>query len=138
RESLVCINDFHVTDTHGSLDHVEQCAQSYPTESCRDYFDQNPTARCVQLPGPGAIGSRCATAVQCASVFCAVGANQICGTCQPQPVIGDACVESNDCGKDLTCAIPSGSSSGTCVQFVQDGMPCLTGTAPCVSGDSCV
>jgi hypothetical protein len=137
RQPLTCVHNLHVVDTGSTSAEVEGCAQSYASLSCSDFFDGFMPDRCIAA-GPGATGSSCSSNAQCASDSCVVPPHQICGTCQPQPLAGASCNTRADCGHDLTCAIPSGASSGACVALVGDGMACLSGMIPCVAGDTCV
>jgi hypothetical protein len=148
RTAQTCIDNLHVTDTGSTTDHVEQCAQTLPAESCSNFYDNDPTARCEQQAGPGDIGSSCASIAQCSTAFCATPAHQICGTCQPLPLAGATCASAGDCGHGLVCAIPPAMSlsmgvcppaptTGTCAAVVGDGMPCLTGANPCIEGEMC-
>jgi hypothetical protein len=148
RTAQTCIDNLHVADQGTTVDHVEQCAQTLPAETCSNFYDNDPTARCEQQAGPGAIGSSCAAIAQCSTAFCATAAHQVCGTCQPLPLAGATCSGSSDCGHGLVCAIPPAGSmsmgvcppvpaTGTCAAVVADGMPCLTGTFPCIEGDMC-
>jgi hypothetical protein len=148
RTAQTCIDNLHVADTSTTIDHVNACAQTMPAESCSDFYDNNPTARCEQQAGPGEIGSACSSIAQCSTAFCAVAPHDICGTCQPLPLAGATCASSNDCGHGLVCATPPAMpfsmgvcppapTTGTCAAVVPDGMPCLTGTNPCAEGEMC-
>lgn len=138
RGALTCISNLHVTDTVQTPDHVEACAQAYPSDSCSAFFDGNPPVPCVTLAGPGANGSPCATLAQCASTFCSVPNHATCGTCQPLPGVGASCTYGGDCGRDLACVIPSGATTGTCTAFAGAGMACLTGAIPCEATTVCI
>jgi hypothetical protein len=150
RTALACINALHVTDTGQTTAHVEDCTQGLASETCNEFYDNNPTARCATPMGPGAIGSPCANFAQCASTYCAVPDHQACGTCRPIPEPGVTCEGAADCGHGLICAIPPAApggtpincppapTSGTCVAVALTGQACLTGTLPCIDGNTCM
>lgn len=117
---------------------VEACAQAYPTESCADYFDGNPVAACVPPAGARANGMTCGASGQCASTFCAIGRDAICGACAALPAAGATCQVAADCGRDLACVTPGSATTGTCVAYAALGAACLASSQPCGSGLSCV
>jgi hypothetical protein len=138
RTAQNCINSLDAKGTGNSAEHVEGCASAYPSESCTDFFDNNPVAACVPPAGTLAMGAPCGAPGQCTSTYCAVSSTSVCGTCQPLPVAGAACQVQADCGRDLACAVPSGTGSGVCAAWVDTGGACLTGVAPCKNGLACV
>jgi hypothetical protein len=138
RLAQVCVNGLDAMGTGNSPAHVEACAAAYPGEACVDLGDNNPVAACVPPAGTLATGAACGAAAQCASTYCAVAQYQVCGTCQPLPVVGAACQIQADCGRDLACATPNGATAGTCAAFVAAGGACLGGQSPCQSGLACV
>ncbi len=138
RESLTCINNLHVTDTRLSPTGTERCSQSYPNVSCAEFFESAQESACVPASGPGAIGSPCTAPSQCETNFCAVVPNLECGTCQRLPAFGTSCEDANECGPGIDCAIPAGSSTGSCAAYVPNGEPCLTNVVPCDVGYTCV
>ena len=88
-------------------------------------------------------GATCATAADCCSGTCDNGVCQTPTACQPQ---GTVCTASADCCSGLSCAIPAGSSTGSCQpsacaaagQDCSSANPCCTGLA-CLSdnGGAC-
>ena len=117
---------------------IEACVAVYPTYSCTDLFDGNPPAACVPPAGTGATGAACGVSAQCVSTFCAVSPNNVCGTCQPLPVVGATCQTQGDCGRDLACAKTAPATDGKCAAWVPVDGACLTNVNPCAAGLSCV
>jgi len=138
RTAATCVHSLAATGQGNTPAHVESCAAAYPGESCSDFFDGNPVAACVPPMGSLPSGAACGAPGQCASGYCAIAQNQVCGTCQPLPAVGASCQVQADCGRDLACAIPSGATTGSCAAFVPSGGACLTGHQPCQSGFACV
>jgi hypothetical protein len=138
RTARTCLNALGAEGTGNTVDHVEACAAAYPSETCTDFFDGNPVAACVASAGSLAMGAACGANAQCASTYCAVSQDAICGTCQPSPVVGAACQVEADCGRNLACATPKGAASGKCAAYVASGGACLTGVSPCEGGLACV
>ncbi len=140
RSAASCVLALAVKGTAATPQSREGCAEAYGSgiETCLDFFENNPVDACQAPVGTGAMGVTCAVAAQCASTYCAVANNAVCGTCQPFPAPGAACVVDGDCGRDLACAIPSGATSGTCAAWVAPGGSCLTGVNPCQPEAACV
>jgi hypothetical protein len=138
RTAATCVADLGATGTGQTPGKIEACAAEYPTETCTAYFEGDPVASCVPPMGTGAMGSACGASAQCASTYCAITQDQICGTCQPLPIAGAACQVDADCGRDLACATPGSASTGTCAAYVGSGGTCLTGAQPCAPGLACV
>jgi hypothetical protein len=139
REALVCNNVLHVTDVALTFEDETQCTMAFTSaETCSNLHDNVLPPHCTPPPGPGSTGSPCANNAQCASTFCAVPSNQICGTCGAPPQPGTTCTVESQCGGDLTCYTASGSSSGSCLPFANDGANCRLGSNVCVSGDACL
>jgi len=138
RTAQTCLNNLGAKGIGTDPTHIEACAAAYPSESCADFFDNNPVSACVPVAGSLSMGAACGTAGQCASTYCAVTSTSVCSTCQPLPAPGAACAVQADCGRDLACAIPSGATAGVCAAFVDMGGACLTGHQPCKASLSCV
>jgi hypothetical protein len=141
RNSANCVVALGAKSTGQTPTHTETCVQAYGSYQCGDFFDNNPPPACVPPAGMLANGSACAFNAQCMSTFCATGPFATCGKCQALPVAGASCLAAGDCGRNLACAKPPGSTAltmGTCAAFAQSGSACLTGTAPCDAGLSCV
>ena len=139
RMEASCEAALAVKGTAATPEDREACAQAYGSdETCSNYFENDPPASCDPPAGSGATGATCAVAAQCASAFCAVAQYQVCGTCQPMPVVGATCTVEADCGRDLACATPAGSASGVCATWVEQGGACLTGVNPCAPQLACV
>jgi hypothetical protein len=138
RTAAVCVTNLAANGTGQTPAGVEACAQAYPSEACADYFDGDPVAACVPPAGTGQTGGLCGASAQCTSTFCAVSEYQVCGTCQALPVAGATCQVDADCGRDLSCAVPTGATSGKCAAWGASGGTCLTGYQPCAFGLACV
>jgi hypothetical protein len=139
RTGSSCVAGLAVPDTAATPESREACAQAFGSgiESCLDLFEDNPAPACEAPTGGGATGESCSVPAQCASMFCAVADNQVCGTCQPQPTAGATCTVNTDCGRDLGCAIGSGAT-GVCAAWVAQGSACLTGVEPCAPQLACM
>ncbi len=138
RTAAECVANLSATGTGQTTAHIEACATAYPGETCTSFFEGNPVTACVPPAGTLATGAACGAPAQCASTFCAISQYQVCGTCQPLPVAGATCQVEADCGRDLTCAVPTGATSGKCAAWGASGAACLTGVAPCGYGLACV
>jgi len=138
RGAETCVSGQAAKGSSQTVAKIGDCATAYPTEACQDYFDNNPVAACAPATGTLQVGEPCGASGQCQSAFCATGADQACGTCQPPPAVGTPCQIIADCGHDLGCAIPAGQVAGTCAAFAMAGQACLTNVAPCAAGLSCV
>ncbi len=138
RTALTCVSALSANGQASTPDRAEACAAAYPGESCTDLQDNNPTAACAPPAGSLQTGAACGASGQCATTFCAVSKNAICGTCQPLPMVGASCEAQADCGRNLACAIPATATAGTCAAWVASGGSCLTGHMPCEAGLACV
>ena len=138
RTTTSCISNLGAPHTGNTAANVELCAAAYPSEACADFFDSNPVAACVPPAGTLATSATCGASAQCASAYCFVGPDSICGTCQPLPAVGATCNVDSDCGRDLACEIASGATSGVCAAYAEVSAACLTDTKPCASGLACV
>jgi hypothetical protein len=110
---------------------TESCAVALPSASCDDYLENNLTM-CPQHDGKLTNGSGCAFDSQCETGFCAVASGYACGTCAPEPVVGDECVD-RGCARAQTC-----SPQKTCAPYVATGGTCDKATQICGPSDSCV
>jgi hypothetical protein len=141
RVAANCVAALSAKSTGQSPTAVENCVQAYGGYMCTDFLDNNPPTACVPPAGMLATGSACAFNAQCMSTFCSAGPFATCGKCAALPTAGAPCLAAGDCGRDLACVKPAGSTDltmGTCAAFVPSGGACLTGTAPCQNGFSCV
>ncbi len=141
RAVLTCATALMAKDSSQTPAHIETCVAAYPSESCTDFYDNNPPAACIPLPGGLANGAPCGANGQCMSTFCATGPFETCGTCQPLPSVGATCYVQADCGRNLACAKAAGANAvdpGICATRVMMGGSCVTGKQPCASGLSCV
>jgi hypothetical protein len=137
RLQVPCVSELMATGTHETVTTVSTCASSIAGVACGVYFDlSNP--QCSAPVGTRAIGNACGSHAQCATGFCSIQPNGICGTCADTPAPGSACAPGSFCGDDATCAVPAGQAMGTCANYVASGGKCLTGTLPCGIGLACV
>ncbi len=115
------------------------CSAAMMTETCTDFFDDDPPMACITT-GTQPTGAACGQNGQCASTFCALGPLAVCGTCQPLPAAGATCLAVADCGRDMACVKPAGSTTltqGTCAPWVLENDPCDS-TKSCADGLDCV
>lgn len=138
RSVAECVSALNAKDTGQTPAHIEGCVTAYASYGCSDFYDNNPPGPCLPPAGTGAMDSPCGGNAQCTSTFCAVSEFQVCGTCQPLPVVGASCQVNVDCGRDLVCAIPANATAGTCAAWVASGGMCLTGSMPCQATLACV
>ncbi len=141
RSVLNCVHNLMAKGTAQTTVHIEQCVAAYPGYACNDFYDNNPSGPCVPPVGTLAKGAPCGASGQCASSYCALGPYVTCGTCQPLPAVGDPCQNAGECGRNLGCVKPAGSTAqdmGTCAAFVPMGGECLTNVNPCEAGFTCV
>lgn len=138
RTAANCVASLAASGSGQSASKVQACTSAYPSESCTEFLDGNPATACVPPAGTGQTGSACAFSAQCASTFCAVSQNQVCGTCQPLPPPGAPCQVAADCGRNLACAVPAGATTGACSTYAAQGASCLTGKQVCAAGLVCV
>ena len=124
RQQLVCVNAFHAPGSGHSLASEQECAQAFAGYSCADFFANNAPAAC-QPAGARLNGASCAFDAQCKSGFCTGERRAQCGTCAPEPAVGDSCAAS-DCGRGQSCD----ATSMTCK------LPAASGDA-CDSNDDC-
>ncbi len=133
RTSAECVLELVAPETSQTAATVEACAVSIGTQSCADIFDEVPTVACTPTPGSLTTGAACITSSQCASSYCALGPDAVCGSCAAVPQAGAHCASTDECGDrgGLTCA------GGVCIPIGQTGSPC-TSAIPCGYGLSCV
>jgi hypothetical protein len=141
RVALTCVTSLGAKDTGQTTTNIEACVAQYGTYACTDYFDDNPSGHCVPPAGTLATGAACGAAAQCASQFCQIGPYSICGTCQPLPAAGAVCQDAAQCGRNMDCVKPAGSTAldmGVCAAYSALMGACLTDVVPCEAGLSCV
>ena len=92
---------------------------------------------CRTLAGTRANGAVCGVSSQCASAFCNIGPNSLCGTCQPVPQPGDPCKSTSECQYNLDCPIVAPATSGVCTVRSGVGGSC-DATHPCGAGLACI
>lgn len=114
------------------------CAKLIAAQSCGDWFE-GVDPECGPVKGPIADGQPCVSGNQCASTFCSIAANTLCGTCKPPKVVGDACSDTDPCGGDFRCEVSDpATGASTCVAPRRAGAACLRSGKPCAAGYSCV
>ncbi len=135
-----CVTDLGAAGTGASPESRELCALDYAMQdsTCLALYDNDPTSECTPPAGSGATGSACGVPAQCASTYCAIAQNDVCGTCQPLPTAGATCTVDADCGRNMACAIAVGASTGACSPYVALAGSCLTGVNVCEGGTQCV
>jgi hypothetical protein len=141
RTAIGCAHALAANGTGQTPTKIETCVAAYPSYMCADFFDNNPPAACIPPVGTLSNGSACGANAQCTSTFCATGPFEVCGKCQALPTVGSMCLVEADCGRDSACVKPAGATAltmGTCAPWALAGGACLTGTAPCGAGLSCV
>jgi hypothetical protein len=132
RQVIACEAGLAAHDTGTTTTTVDACAASIPTESCPQFLGNDPTDACLPQTGARASGQPCEFSAQCATMFCAVASNALCGTCAAQPVAGTSCANQG-CGPDLVCV----ASTMTCQVPVAANGAC-SADLPCAQGYACV
>jgi len=132
REKLACTNAQQAANTAATPESVVACAQALAATTCDSFLAGDTPQECLPLAGPGATGTTCEFAAQCASAFCAIAPNSVCGTCQTAPVPGSSCA-AQGCGPTMVCA----AATQQCVVPLEAGGSCSRG-APCGEGLACV
>ncbi len=133
-----CVGALGAQGSGQSPINLEDCVAQYPTYSCTDFRDNNPSGACAPPPGTLEAGAACGANGQCISTFCHLHQNETCGACTALPTVGAACTYTGDCGRNLDCAIPAGATTGKCAALVSNGGSCLTGANLCQAGLACV
>jgi hypothetical protein len=124
RQALQCTSAFRAPGSGHSLATEAECAAAFANYSCADFFANGAPAAC-QPQGARINGASCAFNAQCKSGFCTGEGHALCGTCAPEPAVGDSCA-ATDCGRGQVCD----ATSKTC------RTPGAVGD-PCDSNDDC-
>lgn len=133
REKLACMNSLSAPQTAATPTTVKACADALAQSSCDAFLSAAmPPTACLPQHGPRAAGAPCAFAAECASGFCSVADDAVCGTCAAEPAPGDSCASSG-CGPTMTCV----KSTMTCQVPVSAAGACGK-DLPCEVGLSCV
>ena len=130
REALACTGGLAAAMTAATPTSAASCGAAISAESCPDFFSKAPPTACTTAMGAGT--STCEFAAQCASGYCALSSDSLCGTCLAQPVAGDPC-DAQGCGQNLVCV----SSTLQCQAPVAAGGACSK-DLPCEDGFTCV
>jgi hypothetical protein len=159
REALICQNGLAAPQTGNSPAKVELCVSEIPTQSCQEYFDNNPPSDCA-ITGARAGGATCTFNGQCQSGYCRGLKNSVCGACADPPGPGADCADSicwhgqrciattmtcaavvslngacdaaNPCDSGLACTGTTATAMGTCQPAgATTGVPCGATNAAC-------
>jgi hypothetical protein len=137
RSALSCVSALSAPQTSSTPTSVEACAVGISSESCEDFLDNSPAAACIPAAGGLAAGAACGANAQCQSTFCKVDKGAVCGVCAAEPVPGDTCDVTADCGRALLCAKDPAAASGVCaIPVAKDGA--CDKAHPCAATLSCV
>lgn len=128
-----CSGSVAATGSGATPAHFEACAQALAGTSCPAFFANQLPQACQPPAGKLAAGAGCAFSAQCESSYCAVGANEVCGSCQPAPAAGSSCDGGLACGPGLLCL----ADTGACAVAVADGGACASRDA-CGPSEACV
>jgi hypothetical protein len=132
RIELSCTAALGAANTGATPNTVETCAASLPDEACPAFLAADQTDACMPQTGTRATGAACEFPAQCASMYCAIASDSLCGQCAALPQVGDSCADQG-CAPNQVCV----ASTMTCQVAVADGGAC-TADLPCVEGDACV
>jgi hypothetical protein len=133
REKLACMDSLAAPETAATPTTMKDCADALAEEACPAFLsgDMPPTA-CLPQHGPRAAGAPCAFAAECASGFCSVADDALCGTCAAAPAPGASCATSG-CGPTITCV----KSTMLC-QIPGAATAACSKDLPCEAGLACV
>lgn len=132
REQLGCEQGLTAPSSAATPTGVEACAEAIPSSTCESLLARTPPAVCLAPMGSAADGTACAVAAQCASAFCAIASDSLCGTCAPAPVAGASCATTG-CGPAMTCV----ATTQQCQPLAAAGAACSR-ALPCAEGLACV
>ena len=131
RRSDQCLSALSSPDTGVSPAFQEHCAHAMAAQSCLDFLENRPVPACITPTGARAIGDPCAFNSECDTAFCAIASDAACGSCAPQPQVGDECADQG-CGYALSC-----NANKTCAEWVAAGGAC-DADQPCAPHTWCV
>lgn len=133
REKLACMDSLAAPQTAATPTTVKACADALPQSSCDAFLSGvMPPMACLPQHGPRAMGAACSFSAECASGFCSVADDALCGTCAATPAPGASCATSG-CGPTMICV----KSTMTCQVPVAAAGACSK-DQPCENGLSCV
>jgi hypothetical protein len=118
RNQASCVQRLQIPGTAQTPNGIQTCASALSTATCEDLYGDTITA-CNPPMGMATSGAGCGASAQCASSYCGVPTDQVCGTCQTQPAQGDSCA-TLACGPGLHCL----DTVQTCAPLVVDGGAC--------------
>jgi hypothetical protein len=130
RAKAQCLRTLGAPGVHETPSMASACATDLLAESCPAVLGKDVTPSCVPAPGDVANGAACGDDEQCASGFCPVAGDAVCGTCAALPKVGDTCI-AGACGRELACV------SGVCQKPGKIGDSCDPKANPCETGVSC-
>jgi hypothetical protein len=137
-----CMESLLRKETSGTAANTEKCATALQNQSCADFIAgvalTDPA--CATAPGRLAEGKPCLSNSQCASAYCFVPANALCGQCGPRVQLGSSCDSTSDCVPPLTCQPDPTTGVQTCQQPVALKVvdeECTT-SSQCKPGLTCV
>jgi hypothetical protein len=131
RGRIACLAALEAEGTSATPASLGSCAASIAAEACDDFLSGAVPDACEPAPGARATGASCLTSGQCASTYCAVQKNALCGVCAEPPRAGDPCALTDDCGRELVC-----SKAGICAALVLEGDAC-DDARPCAPRLAC-
>jgi hypothetical protein len=132
RETTACENGASAPSTGVTADSINACATARASESCDDYYNNNPPMACHSQAGTLADGQPCEFNAQCSSAFCQIAKNAACGVCGKPAEAGASCATFG-CDYGLNCV----NKTQFCQPYGAAGAMCDSST-PCGHGLSCV
>ena len=126
-----CVQALALPDTVKTAAWTDACSTALEMETCEDLLTRNTPSTCLPPPGPRADGTPCGEDGQCASGYCGLVPNEVCGRCRPKASTGGACGRDDDCDLGLTC-----TGKNICAPYVPQGGPC-NADQPCSPWLSC-
>lgn len=133
REKLACMDALAAPQTAATPTSDKACADALASETCDAFLTTAaPPEACLPQHGPRGSGAACAFAAECASGFCSVADDALCGTCGDEPAPGASCATSG-CGPTMTCV----KTTMTC-QVPGTANSACTKDTPCGAGFACV
>ncbi len=126
-----CINGVNYPWSGDNAMRANACATAAEAQTCTDYLAGVILTACHIGPGRIEVGGACLSARQCASSFCRVPGDAVCGVCEAKADDGATCDTNEQCPSGSVCG------GGMCTKPVALGAAC-SGAMPCGAGLACV
>lgn len=126
-----CVEALALPDTAKTPDWTDECAEALETWTCEDLLTRKTPSACLPPPGPRTDGTLCGEDGQCASGYCGLVPDELCGRCRSRAPQGAACMSDDDCDMGMMCTVDE-----VCAPYAPQGAPC-SDDQPCAPWLSC-